>query len=387
MDGAILDNRGEAGSESSLAFSYVFTYNGSTYVDVTTEAGSEGGVPFTSLLASTNYIYTGDTTVFSGTTIELEIRGANVTPTLEYWNGSAWTILAFDDNTNSFNSDGYFKFTPPQDWAQNTVNSQTKYWIRIGTSTNPIQSPTIKSCIPYNSVPAILSMSSSQIFAEEWAWCYYNGNIYVTLRNAGNTTYEGNYFITESSTATNKQNYFIYNHSFYTNYINTETNVRYDRLGLINKANSNGAYQVGDIICDNGVLKICIVAGNPATFQSVTEPTDASISQKGVVQLSNSYTGNSQTLATTEKALKDGLAANAFTAANVDGDNIVYESGNIINTAQNIQTTSTPTFAGMNFTGNVDFAKHQALGLVIENRTSDPTTPVTGQIWFRTDLV
>jgi hypothetical protein len=92
-------------------------------------------------------------------------------------------------------------------------------------------------------------------------------------------------------------------------------------------------------------------------------------------------------LATTEKALKDGLAANAFTAANVDGDNIVYESGNIINTAQNIQTTSTPTFAGMNFTGNVDFAKHQALGLVIENRTSDPTTPVTGQIWFRTDLV
>lgn len=34
----------------------------------------------------------------------------------------------------------------------------------------------------------------------------------------------------------------------------------------------------------------------------------------------------------------------------------------------------------------VDFAQEQALQFVIENRTSDPVSPVTGQIWLRTDL-
>ena len=36
--------------------------------------------------------------------------------------------------------------------------------------------------------------------------------------------------------------------------------------------------------------------------------------------------------------------------------------------------------------GDVNFAQQQAISLVIENRTSDPTTPVNGQIWLRTDL-
>lgn len=35
---------------------------------------------------------------------------------------------------------------------------------------------------------------------------------------------------------------------------------------------------------------------------------------------------------------------------------------------------------------SVDFADQQALSFRIENRTSDPGTPTTGQIWLRTDL-
>lgn len=37
-------------------------------------------------------------------------------------------------------------------------------------------------------------------------------------------------------------------------------------------------------------------------------------------------------------------------------------------------------------TGSVDFNKQQALSFVFENRTSDPGTPATGQVWLRTDL-
>jgi len=36
--------------------------------------------------------------------------------------------------------------------------------------------------------------------------------------------------------------------------------------------------------------------------------------------------------------------------------------------------------------GAVNFNQQQATALVIENRTSDPGTPVDGQIWLRTDL-
>lgn len=35
---------------------------------------------------------------------------------------------------------------------------------------------------------------------------------------------------------------------------------------------------------------------------------------------------------------------------------------------------------------SVQFAQQQALQFVLENRTSDPGAPVTGQVWIRTDL-
>ena len=36
--------------------------------------------------------------------------------------------------------------------------------------------------------------------------------------------------------------------------------------------------------------------------------------------------------------------------------------------------------------GVVDLNKQQATTVVIENRTDDPSSPVGGQIWLRTDL-
>jgi hypothetical protein len=37
-------------------------------------------------------------------------------------------------------------------------------------------------------------------------------------------------------------------------------------------------------------------------------------------------------------------------------------------------------------TGSVNFNGQQATSFRIENRTSDPSSPATGQIWLRTDL-
>ena len=35
---------------------------------------------------------------------------------------------------------------------------------------------------------------------------------------------------------------------------------------------------------------------------------------------------------------------------------------------------------------DIDFQQEESKQFVIENRTDDPSSPVTGQIWFRTDL-
>lgn len=52
--------------------------------------------------------------------------------------------------------------------------------------------------------------------------------------------------------------------------------------------------------------------------------------------------------------------------------------------ASAVQAYTLDTFA--NPVADVDFAQQEALQFVIENRTSDPGSPVTGQIWLRTDL-
>ena len=36
--------------------------------------------------------------------------------------------------------------------------------------------------------------------------------------------------------------------------------------------------------------------------------------------------------------------------------------------------------------GHIEFNQKQGLQFVLENRTSDPASPVTGQMWIRTDL-
>lgn len=52
--------------------------------------------------------------------------------------------------------------------------------------------------------------------------------------------------------------------------------------------------------------------------------------------------------------------------------------------AATVQAYTLDTFA--NPVASLDFAQQQTLQFVIENRTSDPGSPVAGQLWLRTDL-
>jgi hypothetical protein len=227
-DDKLFTNVGQANSETASTFDYVYLYNGDSgtgYTDNTTEAGTDSGTEFSLMDSINDYLYLGLSTTFSGIKFEFNTRGSNYTLKVEYYDSTAvaWVELTassndLDDNTNSFESDGNIIWSSPSTWGATTVNGQSKYWIRISTSTTPTTIAEAYYIIPANSVIGLLAMSSSEILAEEWKWCSYGTYIYVTIRNSGQAAYEGDYYITSSSSTANKQNYFIYNHEFKSDY-------------------------------------------------------------------------------------------------------------------------------------------------------------------------
>jgi len=226
FDNTLIENRGEADSETATTFDKVYLYDGSTYVDDTTEAGTEGGTEFPLMDATDEYLYVGDSATFEGIKFEFQTRGSNYTLKVEYYNGGSgdgWEQLTantndLDDDTFNLQSDGRIHWTLPSDWATTSVNSQTKYWIRISTTTTPVSVADAYYVIPGDSVIALLALSSTEFLNEDWAWCSFNSSIYVTIRNTGDSAYEGDYYITSASSATNLRNFFVYNHTYKSDY-------------------------------------------------------------------------------------------------------------------------------------------------------------------------
>jgi hypothetical protein len=172
--------------------------------------------------STTDYLYLGLDETFAGVKFEFQTRGSNYGLKVEYYNG-AWVELTSNlnslvEDTSGFESDGNISWDIPTDWVVYSVNSANRYWIRISTTSVPVTVAKAYYIVPSNSVISLLALSSSQILNEEWKWCSYGSSIYVTIRNAGVTAYEGLSYITSSSSAANKQNFFIYNHEFLSNY-------------------------------------------------------------------------------------------------------------------------------------------------------------------------
>lgn len=232
MNDKVLENRGEASSETATTFDSVFLYNGdsgSGYVDNSSEAGSATGTAFAVNNTTRDYLYLGSSTKFSGAKFEWQTRGSNYTLVVEYWSGSAWLPLSvntdnLEDGTNNFQSDGHISWTTPSNWSTLTVNSSLAYWIRISSTTDPITVAQAYYIIPKTSVIGLLALSNDEIINEEWAWCSYSGNIYVTIRNRGSTSSEGSTYITSSSSSANKLNFFVYNNPFTADYENSTLN-------------------------------------------------------------------------------------------------------------------------------------------------------------------
>ena len=63
---------------------------------------------------------------------------------LEYWNGSAWTALTVIDYIDNFSRTGprVPKIQIPDDWEQNAVDGNTRYWLRMRGTSGSVQTDT-----------------------------------------------------------------------------------------------------------------------------------------------------------------------------------------------------------------------------------------------------
>ena len=142
---------------AGAVFDKVFTYNGSSYTDVTLEAQSPAGTSFSILGASTHYLYVGNDSKFDMAIFDVDTAGSLGALTWQYYNGSAWTefipasaryqLDPDDDEGGQYDvsEDGaeIFPANLLSDWATDAINSETKYWVRVSTA-SVTTAPTIK---------------------------------------------------------------------------------------------------------------------------------------------------------------------------------------------------------------------------------------------------
>lgn len=136
----------------------VFTYNGSTYTDVTCPTWASGGPTCTTPDHTTiaNTLYVGFMEPYDQMNVTITTPRSGGTVAYKYWNGTTWATLSMSspnsDGTSGLTTSGKVYFYPPSDWIARTLpvnetspivlaNTTLKFWVAIvvtGASTSPI---------------------------------------------------------------------------------------------------------------------------------------------------------------------------------------------------------------------------------------------------------
>lgn len=106
-----------------------------TFSNVTQDALDFGRDSFDGVLAVGDYIYFGRHKPFTDLYVEMAtVSSVDAGIDLQYWNGSAWTSLDDLDDTKGFKRSGFLHWSAQEDWAETTVNTIQKYWVRFAVT-------------------------------------------------------------------------------------------------------------------------------------------------------------------------------------------------------------------------------------------------------------
>ena len=116
----------------------VYSDDGGSFTDNTTEANTVGGTAFYAFAATPandDNLYIGHASKFEGVKVILAtvgVSGGTLDGTWQYYNGSTWTALTATDGTTDLTATGEVTFEAPSDWGTVSVNSSDDlYYIRL----------------------------------------------------------------------------------------------------------------------------------------------------------------------------------------------------------------------------------------------------------------
>jgi hypothetical protein len=137
----------------------------------TVDAGDVGTADVTLFASDNHALYVGADSKFSALVIGLSTAAnVTITPTFQYWNGSAWVTLSVTDNTAGLTLNDVITWTPPANWqrcaadAGGTAFSDTtpRYYLRIARTADTVGTPPVGTMIRLQPA-AVLNASGAHL--------------------------------------------------------------------------------------------------------------------------------------------------------------------------------------------------------------------------------
>lgn len=209
LNGAILDAAGQASSESLTSFDTVYMSGAGGFTDVTSEAASASGTPFSLVASGGDHLYIGNSGSFMGAEFNFNTFGNNYSLLWETYSGGAWRTLDLDtENTDGWANNGVVTFDSETVMETTAVNSETIYWMRVSTLDTPSNVAKVYYIAPKNNVISLLKLNSNDINNRDWRWCSSGQAIYTTTPNTGYDYGEGHTWIASGSSGIYRETYF-----------------------------------------------------------------------------------------------------------------------------------------------------------------------------------
>ncbi len=158
---------------------------------------------------------------YNGFNITLDRNGLGNRYGYYYSSGSFVYFTDLIDGTNNFSTSGNVSWDASTltGWTTSVVNSATAYWIKIALKSRGSVYPTATTIYKStSSIQNMLKLSPSDLLNNNYKWAMYASAAYVTIPNSGLTQNEGITYVSSTSSTNVKQNFFVYNNEYSTNY-------------------------------------------------------------------------------------------------------------------------------------------------------------------------
>lgn len=122
----------------------------------TTDALDVGTADVDLFTSDDHCLYIGSRYKFTQAILGLStLANTSITPTFQYWNGTAWVTLTVTDNSTGLTKNDTITWTAPSDWQRCAAGADSTafadltplYYVRISRTENTVATPPVATCL------------------------------------------------------------------------------------------------------------------------------------------------------------------------------------------------------------------------------------------------